>query len=323
LTHYLDSAKDYYRQAAETPEPGLCCSTTPLWKLPGLVVPDSMLAMNYGCGTTVHPRDLSGEPSVLYVGVGGGLELLQFAYFSRRPGAVVGVDPVPAMHAACARNLVEAESVNPWFDRSFVSLEDGDALALPVEDASVDVAAQNCLFNIFEPSELRRALAEVHRVLKPRGRFVLSDPIAPGELPEHLRRDPRLRAMCLSGAISYEAYIALLVEAGFGTIEVRARRPYRVLDPERYGTERPTLLESIEVAAIKDPIPSDGPCVFTGRTAIFFGEGEAFDDAAGHVLRKDMPLSVCDKTASKLERLGRGDLLVTASTWFYDGGGCC
>src|SRR5262249_30584436 len=94
---YLETAKELYRDVAVTPEPGLCCTTSPAWARPDLVVPPRMLEMNYGCGTTVHPRDLAGAPTVVYVGAGGGLELLQFAYFSRRPGAVIGIEPVAEM----------------------------------------------------------------------------------------------------------------------------------------------------------------------------------------------------------------------------------
>ncbi|MFQ5720097.1 MAG: arsenosugar biosynthesis arsenite methyltransferase ArsM [Acidobacteriota bacterium] len=320
---YLETTKDFYRTAAEEPDEGLCCTITPAWQLPELTVPGRMHEMNYGCGSTVHPRDLAAEPAVLYVGVGGGLELLRFTYFSRRPGAVIGIDPVEAMRDAARQNLEEAARLNAWFETDFVSLRDGDAMALPVHAGSVDVVAQNCLFNIFEEADLRRALAETYRVLRPHGRFVTSDPIAPHALPGHLTGDERLRAMCLSGATTYERYVDLLVEAGFGTLEVRARRPYRVLDPARFGVEKPVLLQSIEVAAIKDPVPDDGPCVFTGRTALYFGSEPSFDDGAGHILSRDVPASVCDKTAEKLLARGRDDLLVTPSTWFYDGGGCC
>lgn len=320
---YLDTTKDFYREVAETPDEGLCCTTSPVWRLPELAIPEQMLEMNYGCGSTVHPRDLVDDPAVLYVGVGGGMELLQFAYFARRGGAVIGVDPVDRMRQAAADNLALAEASNPWFRRDFVSLRDGDAFALGVPDRTIDVAAQNCLFNIFEEADLEKALAEVYRTLKPHGRFVLSDPVAPCELPEHLRRDERLRAMCLSGAITYERYIDMLVGAGFGTIEIRARRPYRVLDPRRYGVDAPILLESLEVAAIKDPVPDDGPCVFTGRSAVYIGEDPAFDDGAGHLMQRDMPLAVCDKTAARLAAMDRPDLVITPSTWFYDGGGCC
>jgi SAM-dependent methyltransferase len=320
---YLDTARDFYRDAAVTPNPGLCCTTNPVWALPELVVPPRMVEMNYGCGATVHPRDLVDQPTVIYVGVGGGLELLQFAYFCRRPGAVIGIEPVAEMRGAARANLAAAARSNAWFREEFVEIREGDALALPVDDASVGVAAQNCLFNVFQDAELRRALAEVHRVLRPHGRFVLSDPVTPAPLPQAIAADDRLRAMCLSGAITYDDYIRRLVETGFGTIEVRARRPYRVLDPGRFAVSAPVLLESIDVAAIKDPIPADGPCVFTGRTAIFFGDGDDFDDRAGHVMVRDQPFAVCDKTAAALTALGRADLLVTAPTWFYDGGGCC
>ncbi|GJM43920.1 MAG: methyltransferase type 11 [Gemmatimonadota bacterium] len=320
---YLETTRQYYSDVAETPEPGLCCTTTPRFALPGLNVPQRMNDMNYGCGSTVHPRDLVDEPTVLYVGVGGGLELLQFAYFSRRPGAVIGVDPVARMRQAAAENLAVAAAENDWFREDFVSLHAGDALELPLEAGSVDISAQNCLFNIFEEADLVRALAEMHRVLKPGARFVLSDPVAPEPLPASLTGDERLRAMCLSGATTYDRYLELLVEAGFGTIEIRARRPYRMLDTARYDVDHAILLESLEVCALKDPVPADGACVFTGRAAIYFGDQPAWDDGAGHFLLRDMPLAVCDKTAANLESLGRADLHVTGSTWFYDGGGCC
>ena len=79
-----------------------------------------MLEMNYGCGSTVHPRDLSNNPSILYVGIGGGMELLQFSYFTRNAGSVIGVDPVEEMIEACDQNLEEAEKQNDWFKKDFV-----------------------------------------------------------------------------------------------------------------------------------------------------------------------------------------------------------
>lgn len=320
---YLETVRDVYAEAAVTPQPKLCCTTAPIWRLPGLKVPTVMQEMNYGCGTTVHPADINPDDTILYVGVGGGMEALQLAYFARRPGGVVAVDAVGAMLEKAGANFRVAAEENPWFDPSFVSLREGDALALPVPDASVDLAAQNCLFNVFTREHLDRALGEMYRVLKPRGRLSLSDPIATRPIPAHLAADPRLRAECLSGALTYEEYIAAIVRAGFGTVEVRARVPYRVLDRERYGLDTHLLLESVEVVAIKDPMPDDGPCVFTGRTAIYFGKEEAFDDGKGHILSRDLPLAVCDKTAEALRRLERSDLLVTGSTFHYRGGGCC
>ncbi len=320
---YLDATHDIYREAALEPDIGLCCTTSPVWRLPELSIPQRMLEMNYGCGSTVHPRDLANAPTVLYVGVGGGMELLQFAYFSRRACAVIGVDLVKEMLSACRANLDLAERENPWFGSAFVDLRKGDALALPVDDQSVDVAAQNCLFNIFRERDLAAAIAEMYRVLKPHGRLVLSDPVCEQAMPPALAQDDRLRALCLSGAIPLDDYLTQLTNAGFGTIEVRARRPYRVLAPSKYATEEVVYIESVEVCAIKDPMPADGPCIFTGRTAIYFGDRDYFDDGKGHVMRTNQPLAVCDKTARALGALGRDDLFVSGPTWFYDGGGCC
>jgi SAM-dependent methyltransferase len=271
----------------------------------------------------VHPRDLNHSPTVLYVGVGGGMELLQFAYFSRRPKAVIGVDVVDNMLEASARNFLEAEKENDWFRKEYIDLRKGDALQLPIADASVDVAAQNCLFNIFKIDDLKRALSEMYRVLKPHGRLVLSDPICDQPMPEALRNDDRLRALCLSGAMPMKDYIDLITSVGFGTIEIRAKRLYRILDPGHYQTESSLLIESIEVCAIKDPMPADGPCVFTGKAAIYFGDEKYFDDRNGHVLMANQPLAVCDKTAQALANLNRQDLYISQSTFHYDGGGCC
>lgn len=320
---YHSTTRNLYKEAALNPEQGLCCTTTPIWQLPDLAIPNRMLQMNYGCGSTVNPRDLVGSPTVLYVGIGGGMEVLQFAYFSRRKGAIVGLDVVDEMLTVCGENLDEAERQNAWFDSSFVELRKGDALHLPIDDGTIDVAAQNCLFNIFYDDDLKRALREMYRVLQPRGRLILSDPVCDVEMPEKLRRDERLRAMCLTGAIPLAAYIKRLTDIGFGTIEVRAKRPYRVLDPGHYPTDHLIPIESVEICAIKDPMPADGPCVFTGRTAIYYGDGEFFDDGKGHTLAQNQPLAVCDKTAGTLASLGRNDILISDSTYFYDGGGCC
>ena len=118
-------------------------------------------------------------------------------------------------------------------------------------------------------------------------------------------------------------YVKMLTDAGFGTIEIRARKPYRILDPLHYNTDELIYIESIEVAAIKDPMPADGPCIFTGKAAIFYGKEAFFDDKAGHVLVKNQPLAICDKTAAALANLNRNDIYISESTYHYDGGGCC
>jgi len=320
---YLETTHNVYKEAALTPDIGLCCTTNPIWELPGLKIPRIMQEMNYGCGSTVHARDLTNNPKILYVGVGGGMELLQFAYFNRNKGGVIGLDVVDEMLKASRKNFKIAEEQNEWFQSDFVDLRKGDAMNLPVEDNSIDVAAQNCLFNIFKSDDLKKAIEEMYRILKPHGKLVMSDPTCEQPMNAELRNDARLRALCLSGSLSINDYVKALTDAGFGTIEIRARKPYRILDPKHYPTDEIIYIESIEVAAIKDPMPADGPCVFSGRAAIYFGEEDYFDDGLGHTLLKNQPLAICDKTTAALQALERDDIFFSKPTFHYDGGGCC
>src|SRR5688572_316612 len=186
MSAYLDAVRDLYREAADAPMSKLCCTTGPVWRMPNLVIPKEMLEMNYGCGTTVHAQDLGPNKTVLYVGVGGGMEALQFSYFGRKPACVIAVDTVDEMIAKAKKNLELAAEVNDWFDPAFVDIRKGDALSLPLADGSVSIAAQNCLFNVFTREHLHRALSEMHRVLQPHGALFMSDPIATRPIPEHL-----------------------------------------------------------------------------------------------------------------------------------------
>ena len=148
---------------------------------------------------------------------------------------------------------------------------------------NIDVAAQNCLFNIFKAEDLKKAIEEMYRVLKPHGKLVMSDPTCEQPMNDELRNDDRLRALCLSGSLPIAEYVKALTDAGFGTIEIRARKPYRILDTKNYPTEELIYIESIEVAAIKDPMPSDGPCIFTGKAAIYYGDGDYFGYNGGSI----------------------------------------
>jgi ubiquinone/menaquinone biosynthesis C-methylase UbiE len=320
MSDYLQTVADVYAEAAAKPDAKLCC-VSPVWHLPDLVIPRSMLEMNYGCGSTVDPRDLRGDDTILYVGVGGGLEALQFAYFTRRPGSVLAVDPVAEMRQKATANFSEAARLNGWFRPEFVTLIDGTALKLPLPNNTATIAAQNCLFNVFTADDLERALAEVVRVLKPGGMFATSDPITPVALPASLTGDARLRARCISGCQTLEAYLAALTSAGFGRVDVRARFPYRYLSPREYPelTEG-VMLESVEVAAYKVPDGPDGPMIFTGRTATYVGPEEMFDDGHGNILQCGTPVEISDAAAERLSRVA--NLVVTAPTYNAKGG-CC
>jgi len=322
MSHYLQTIEEVYTAAAVRPAAELCCTHSPVWRLPGLHVPEIMLQMNYGCGSTVDPRDLKEDDTILYVGVGGGLEALQFAYFTRRPGSVIAIDPVHEMRQRAHENFANAARLNSWFQPGFVTLLDGSALDLPMPNASVTVVAQNCLYNVFTSDDLQRSLAEVVRVLKPGGLFSTSDPVTPTPLPAALANDAVLRARCISGCQTFEGYLAALTDAGFGRVEVRGRFPYRYLSPHEYAAlETGVMLESVEVAVYKVPDGADGPAIFSGRAAVYTGEEATFDDGFGHLLQRGLPVSVSDAAAVRLARLP--DIVVTGPTYHARDGGCC
>lgn len=315
------SLRELYGEAARTPDPTLCCVEGGAFQLPDLAVPQAMWEMNYGCGSTVHPGDLTGTAPILYIGVGGGLEALQFAYFRRRAGGVIAVDPVPDMRAAAARNLAEAARLNPWFDPSFVRIVDGAADRLPAADASVEVVAQNCLFNVFAGDDLARAVAEVARILRPGGRFSSSDPVAERPLPDALRRNPSLRARCVSGCITTDEYLERLAGAGFRRIAVRARRPYRLLLPSEFAElDEPVLLESLEVLAERGAGAAAPIEVHRGRAAIYAGRG-TFTSRHGIAFAAGTPVNVSEHAAAELA--SRPDFVVTEATDHVRTFGCC
>lgn len=94
-----------------------------------------------------------------------------------------------------------------------------------------------------------------------------------------------------------------------------------MLDANSHALDHDILLETIEFAAFKVLMPADGACIFTGRTAIYTGPDQQFDGGKGHVLLKNIPLAVCDKTAGAIEHLGRDDVVVTPTTGTTPAGG--
>lgn len=173
--------------------------------VPGAVGP------SLGCGSPLLHADLQPGEAVLDVGSGAGLEVLRAASLVRPLGRAVGVDATPEMVALANQNAAALGVSNARFLL-------GDAEALPVPDACVDVVLSNCTINLV-PDKLR-VFREAHRVLRPGGRLVFADVVTDGPVPPELREDPEAWSACVSGALSLEEYLGMLRDSGFDPVEV-------------------------------------------------------------------------------------------------------
>lgn len=173
--------------------------------------------LGLSCGTPTRLAEFRPGETVLDLGSGAGVDVFPAAQAVGPEGKVIGVDLTPEMINRARRLAGERGFAN-------VEFRLGDIEALPVKDASVDVILSNCVLNLVP--DKGRAFAEMFRVLKPGGRFVVSDIVSRGEVPDSLRTDLTLWAGCLAGAIDQEAYLSGLRKAGFDEVQVLESRAY-------------------------------------------------------------------------------------------------
>jgi SAM-dependent methyltransferase len=192
-----------------------------------------------GCGIPLRYAGLHTGDTVLDLGSGPGIEALAAAEAVGPEGRVIGVDVTPEMVAA-ARSRAHSHNVR---NAEFLL---ADIEALPLKEESVDVAISNCVINL-APNK-RRVFAEVFRVLKPGGRFSISDMVSRGQIPVSVRKNPELWAGCIGGAIDEEEYLDIIRETGFRDVEVHDR--YESASVKRDGYS----LVSVTVEAVKPKV---------------------------------------------------------------------
>ncbi|HHN74859.1 MAG TPA: arsenite methyltransferase [Acidobacteria bacterium] len=179
-------------------------------------LPEGAAEASFGCGNPLAFAGVEAGHVVLDLGAGAGLDLLIAARKVGSEGRVIGVDMTEAMIETARRNIHEAGFEN-------VEVRQGLIEALPVDDSSVDWVISNCVINL--SPEKPRVFAEIARVLRPGGRFSISDIVAE-DLPAELREIAALHAACIAGAISETAYIAGLEAAGLADVTVDRRLVY-------------------------------------------------------------------------------------------------
>ena len=198
-------------------------------------LPGDALRASLGCGNPTALIDLRPGEVVLDLGSGGGIDVLLSSRRVGPTGFAYGLDMTDEMLALAERNAAEQGATNVRFLRGRIE-------AVPLPDASVDVVISNCVINL--SADKQRVLHEAFRVLRPGGRFAVSDVVVQGELPEAIRRDTELWVGCVAGALDEVEYRRMLRTAGFGEVEVVVTRDHTA--------ERASAVDASRRAALGD-----------------------------------------------------------------------
>ena len=188
-------------------------------------LPADALAASLGCGNPTALAQLQLGETVLDLGSGGGIDVLLSARRVGPTGKAFGLDMTDEMLALANENKRKAGATNVEFLK-------GEIENIPLPDNSVDVIISNCVINLSGDKE--RVLAEAFRVLRPGGRFAVSDVVVRGEVPPAIRRSVELWIGCVAGALEESEYRAKLKSAGFAAIEVEPTRIYRARDARKF-----------------------------------------------------------------------------------------
>ena len=220
------AVSERYARAAATGEQ-MCCPTGYDFADLRRFVPDEVLKISYGCGTPAGLNSVQPGETVLDIGSGGGIDCFEASRRVGPTGRVIGLDMTDQMLAIARRNapLVAA---NLGYSASNVEFRKGMAETMPVEDGAIDLIISNCVINL--APDKRKVFREMHRVLRPGGRFTISDIVADQTVPQYLIHDREKWGNCLSGALPVCDYVGGLVEAGFLGVHQVKFVPWQVID---------------------------------------------------------------------------------------------
>jgi arsenite methyltransferase len=222
---YAAQARRVTETSSSCCEPSCCGGTATADPITGnlysgeeaTTIPMQALQVSLGCGNPTALADLKPGETVLDLGSGGGIDVLLSARRVGPNGFAYGLDMTDEMLALAEQNKTAAGAENVQFLKGHI--ED-----IPLPEATVDVVISNCVINL--AADKGQVLQEAYRVLKPGGRFAVSDVVAQGTLPDDLRADMEAWVGCVAGALEESEYRRLLTDAGFGDVEVEVTRVY-------------------------------------------------------------------------------------------------
>jgi SAM-dependent methyltransferase len=190
-------------------------------------LPETAVLASLGCGNPTALAELKEGETVLDLGSGGGIDVLLSARRVGPSGKAYGLDMTDEMLALARENQKKAGIQNVEFLK-------GEIEHIPLPDQSVDVIISNCVINLSADKD--QVIREAFRVLKPGGRFAVSDVVTRGQVPEALRRDMLLWVGCIAGALEENEYKSELKEAGFELASIEPTRVYQVEDAREFLT---------------------------------------------------------------------------------------
>ncbi len=221
-------------------DPGLrCCDpiTTNLYSADEKgQIPEKAVLASLGCGNPTALIELKPGEVVLDLGSGGGIDVLLSARRVGPTGKAYGLDMTDDMLALARENQRQAGVTNVEFLR-------GEIENVPLPDNTVDVIISNCVINLSADKD--RVLAEAFRVLKPGGRFAVSDVVVRGAVPDAVRKSMTLWVGCIAGALDEQDYRARLIKAGFTDVDFETTRTYDVEDARQFLTEAGVDVDAI------------------------------------------------------------------------------
>src|ERR1700740_35271 len=191
-------------------------------------LPEAAVLASLGCGNPTALIELKEGETVLDLGSGGGIDVLLSARRVGPSGKAYGLDMTDEMLALARENQRQAGVTNVEFLK-------GEIENIPLPDNSVDVIISNCVINLSADKD--RVLHEAFRVLRPGGRFAVSDVIVRGEVPESIRKSMELWVGCIAGALEENDYRDKLANACFTNIDIETTRVYKIEDARQFLTE--------------------------------------------------------------------------------------
>jgi arsenite methyltransferase len=283
-----EAVESLYADAAKAPA-GLCC---PQSYRPEFTrhIPKQAFDHNYGCGSPLLKAGVKEGETVVDLGSGVGIDCFVAARLVGSSGKVIGIDMTDAM-------LEQANNFNKKVAKTLgfnvVEFRKGVIEQIPVADNSVDLVVSNCVLNLSSNKE--EVLREIHRILRPGGRMVISDIVVDREVEAEDQDNENLWAECYTGAIPVNQLVETYEKLGFLALTQLDESAWRELEGYNFG--------SITLRAYKLPSSRLAGCNYGGHLAVYLGPYFSVKDEEDHEFPRFAPTEVCDATAEKL-RLG-------------------